>query len=168
MPKAFRSPETFYDGSKRQNATEYCDKLVSAPFLFLSEREGRNDLARKKSKGTQLEVFSGKKEGLNRVILRILEWKSPLIAYDVWRQIKATKGFKNVDSKTAYRRMEELEREGLIAEKGTRVGKRGGDKILYELALRGKAALRLDEKSLEEFLKTATDEQLSKFLDSFY
>ena len=64
--------------------------------------------------------------------------------------------------------MEELEREGLIAEKGTRVGKRGGDKILYELALRGKAALRLDEKSLEEFLKTATDEQLSKFLDSFY
>jgi DNA-binding PadR family transcriptional regulator len=124
-------------------------------------------VARKKSKGTQLEVFSGKKEGLNRVTLQILEWKSPLIAYDIWRQIKLTKGFKHIDSKTAYRRMEALEREGLIAEKGTRVGKRGGDKTLYELTLRGKAALKLDEKSVEDFLKTATDEQLAKFLDSY-
>ena len=92
-------------------------------------------------------MFSGKKKGLNRVICQILEWKSPLIAYDIWRQIKAIKGFKHIDSKTAYRRMEALEREGLIAEKGTRLGKRGGDKILYELTLRGKAALRLDEKT---------------------
>ena len=92
-------------------------------------------------------MFSDKKQGLNRVILQILRWKSPLIAYDVWRQIKAIKGVKRVDSKTAYRRMEALAQEGLIAEKGTRLGKRGGDKILYELTLRGKAALRLDEKT---------------------
>lgn len=124
-------------------------------------------MARKRRKGTKLEVFSGKKEGLNRVILQILEWKSPIIAYDVWRQIKATKGFKHVDSKTAYRRMDTLEQESLIAEKGTRLGKRGGDKRLYELTLRGKAALRLDEKSIEEFLKTATDDQLSKFIELF-
>jgi DNA-binding PadR family transcriptional regulator len=124
-------------------------------------------LARKNCKGTKLEVFSGKQESLNRVICQILEWKSPLIAYDVWRQLKAIKGFKYIDSKTAYRRMEALEQEGWIVQKGTRQGKRGGDKILYELTLKGKAALRLYEKSLEEFLRTATDEQLLKFIDSF-
>ena len=63
--------------------------------------------------------------------------------------------------------MEALEQQGLIGQKGTRLGKRGGDKILYELTLRGKAALRLDEKNIEEFLQTATDEQLLKFIDLF-
>ena len=124
-------------------------------------------MARKKCKGTELEVFSGKQESLNRVICQIFEWKSPLIAYDVWRQLKAIKGFKRINSKTAYRRMEALEQQGLIGQKGTRLGKRGGDKILYELTLRGKAALRLDEKNIEEFLQTATDEQLLKFIDLF-
>ena len=124
-------------------------------------------MARKQGKGTRLEVFSGKQAGLNRVICQIFEKKSPLIAYDVWRQIKAIKGHKRVDSKTAYRRMEALEQQGLISQMGTRLGKRGGDKTLYELTLRGKATLRLDEKSIEEFLRTATDEQLLKFIESF-
>ena len=122
-------------------------------------------MARKKCKGTKLEVFSGKQAGLNRVICQIFEKKSPLIAYDVWRQLKAIKGHKRVDSKTAYRRMEALEQQGLIDQKGTRVGKRGGDKTLYALTLRGKASLRADEKSMEVFLQTATEEELLKFLD---
>lgn len=125
--------------------------------------------ARKRSQGTRLEVFSGKKQHLNRIILQILRWKnSPLIAYDIWRQIKSTRGFKNVDSKTAYRRMDDLAQEGYIAEKGTRVGKRGGDKTLYKITRRGRAALRLDERSGDRFLRKATEEQLAGFLDSYY
>ena len=61
--------------------------------------------------------------------------------------------------------MEALEQQGLIDQKGTRVGKRGGDKTLYALTLRGKASLRADEKSMEVFLQTATEEELLKFLD---
>jgi DNA-binding PadR family transcriptional regulator len=114
-----------------------------------------------------LEVFSGKEADLNRVLLRTFEMKSPLIAYDAWRLIRAVKRFKRVDSKTAYRRMAALEQEGFIAEKGTRLGKRGGEKALFKLTLRGKAALKLDKKSLDNFLRTATDEQLAKFLDLF-
>ncbi len=124
-------------------------------------------MARKKGKGTELSVFRGKAARLNRVILQILEWKSPLIAYDVWRRIRANKGFRHVDSKTAYRRMEALEREGLIAEKGTRVGKRGGDRALYELTLRGEDALILDGTNMDKWLRKATDEQLRKFRDLF-
>jgi DNA-binding PadR family transcriptional regulator len=124
-------------------------------------------LARKKCKGTRLRVFSGKEARLNRVILKILEWKSPLITYDVWRQLKATKGFRGIDSKTVYRRIKALELEGWIVKKGTRPGKVQGEAVLYELTLKGKVALRLDEKSMEEFLKTAIDQQLVKFIDLF-
>jgi DNA-binding PadR family transcriptional regulator len=124
-------------------------------------------VAWKESKGTKLKVFSGKEARLNHVILKIMEKKSPLINYDVWLQIKSIKGFRHVDSKTAYRRMDALRQEGLLDEKGTRPGKRGGDKILYELTLRGKAVLMSPEMNLEKFIKTATNEQLTKFIDLF-
>jgi DNA-binding PadR family transcriptional regulator len=125
-------------------------------------------VARNTHKSTRLEVFSGKKAGLNRVILQVLERTSPLIGYDIWRKIKLIKGFMHVDSKTAYRRMEALDDGGYIASNGTRVGKKGGDKTLYELTLKGKAALRWDRKSMENFLRTATKEQLAKFIDAYY
>ena len=124
-------------------------------------------MARKKCKSTRLQVFSGKEARLNRVMLKILEWKSPLIAYDVWRQLKATKGFRGIDSKTVYRRMHALEQEGWIGQKGKRPAKVQGDSALYELTLKGKAALRIDEKNIEAFLKTATNEQLARFIDLF-
>lgn len=117
-------------------------------------------MARKKGKGTEFLVFSGREARLNRVISKILEKKSPLIAYDVWGQLKGIKGFRHIDARTVYRRMQALEKQGWIAQKGTRPAKPGWDSTLYELTLRGKAALELDEKSIEEFLKTATDEQL--------
>ena len=124
-------------------------------------------MARKKCESTRLQVFSHKEARLNRVVLRILEWKNPLIAYDVWRQLKATKGFRGIDSKTVYRRMHALEQEGWIGQKGKRPAKVQGDSAFYELTLKGKAALRIDEKSIEAFLKTATSEQLAKFIDLF-
>ncbi len=123
-------------------------------------------MAWKESKGTKLKVFSGKEARLNRVILKIMEKKSPLINYDVWCQITSIKGFRHVNSKTAYRRMDALREEGLLAEKGTRPGKRGGDKILYELTLKGRAVLKA-EINLEKFIRTATNEQLTKFIDLF-
>lgn len=124
-------------------------------------------MARRKNKGTPLKVFSGREATLNRVILKILEKKSPLIAYDVWLQLRAIKGFRNTDANTVYRRMEALEEQGWIAQKGTRPTLPGWRSELYELTLRGKAALKIDEKSIEEFLRTATEEQLLKFIKMF-
>ena len=122
-------------------------------------------MARKKCKGTRLEVFSGKEETLNRVILLILYSGQLLTKYDLFLKIKAMKGFRHRDSKTVYRRIGALAGEGWIAQKGRRPAKVHGDSILYELTLKGKAALKLDKKSIEEFLKTATNEQLTKFID---
>jgi DNA-binding PadR family transcriptional regulator len=75
------------------------------------------------------------------------------------------KGFRHIDSKTVYRRMDALEWDGWITQKGIRPAKVQGDSKLYELALKGKATLKLDQKSIEEFLKTATKEQLAKFIE---
>jgi hypothetical protein len=117
-------------------------------------------MARKKGKGTELSVFTGREALLNRVILKILEQKGALISYDVWLLVRAIKGFRHTERKTVYRRMQALERQSWITQKGTRPTQPGWDSELYELTLRGKAALKLDEKNIGTFLETAKDEQL--------
>jgi hypothetical protein len=77
------------------------------------------------------------------------------------------KGFRHRDSKTIYRRIDALATDGWIAQNGTRPAKVQGDSVLYMLTLQGKAALKLDEKSVDEFLKTATNDKLAKFIDIF-
>lgn len=124
-------------------------------------------MAGKKGKGTKLRVFSGKEARLNRLILLILSRKKLLAKYDIFLEIRKIKGFKHKDSKTIYRRIDALSEEGWIAQKGTRPARVQGESILYELALKGKAALKLDEKSIEEFLEKAAKEQLQKLIDLF-
>ena len=82
-------------------------------------------------------------------------------------KVRKIKGFRHKDSRTFYRRISMLEQEGWIGRKGKRPAKVKGDSVLYALTLKGTAALKLDEKSREPFLKTATNEQLIKFIDSF-
>ena len=77
------------------------------------------------------------------------------------------KGFRHCDSKTIYRRISALEQGGWITQNGSRLAKVQGNSALYELTFKGKAALKLDDKSIEEFLSTATDEQLARFIDLF-
>lgn len=124
-------------------------------------------MAQNRGKGTPLKVFSGKEETLNRLILLILFSGQLFTKYDLFLKIKSSKGFRHRDSKTVYRRIYALETDGWICQKGTRPAKVQGDSVLYELTMKGKAALKLDKKSMEEFLKTATDEQLSKFIELF-
>ncbi len=124
-------------------------------------------MARSGCKGTRLKVFSGKEARLNRVILLILRSKKLLAKYDIFLEVRNIKGFKHEDSKTVYRRIDALDNEGWIVKKGTRPAKVQGESTLYELTLKGEAAIKLDEKSIEEFLKSATDEQLEKFINLF-
>ncbi len=120
-----------------------------------------------KTRGTRLEVFTGKGASLNRIILLIFLSKKLLTKYDVFLEVRKIKGFKHKESKTVYRRIDALDKEGWIVKNGTRPAKVQGESILYQLTLRGKAALKLDEKSIEEFLKTATNDKLEKFIDLF-
>jgi hypothetical protein len=122
-------------------------------------------LARKKGKGTPLKVFSGKEAALNRVILLILFSSKSLAKYDMFLQIKRIKGWRHVDSRTVYNRVEALEGQGWLSQKGSRLTKPGWPTELYEITLRGKVALKLDEKNIEDFIKASSEEQLHRIID---
>lgn len=79
-------------------------------------------------------------------------------------QIHGMKGSRHVTSKTVYRRMDDLICQGYIAQNGTRPGKVQGESVLYEITQKGIAALKVDK--IEQFLLTATDDQLRKFNDT--
>jgi DNA-binding MarR family transcriptional regulator len=122
-------------------------------------------LTRKRTKGTPLKVFSGKEASLNRVILQILLQKGDMISYDTWLSITKIKGFRHVDIKTVYRRIDALEEQGWIAKKGSRKTRPGWTSNIHKITLKGQIALKLDQKDIEEFLNNATKQQLLKFLD---
>jgi DNA-binding PadR family transcriptional regulator len=124
-------------------------------------------LARKKSEGTPLKVFSGKQAKLNRVILQTFDRKGPLISYDVWRFVVMIKDFGQIERKTIYCRVEALSQEGYIIQRGTRPTQPGWPSELFELTLKGKAALKADKKSMDQFFATASEEELQKFIDIY-
>jgi len=125
-------------------------------------------VARKKRKGTPLKVFSGKEATLNRVILLILYSGQLLAKYDLFLIIKNTKGFRHKDVRTVYRRVDVLEKGGWVVKEGEKITKPGWPSELYRITLKGKAALKLDQKNIEEFLENATDKQLSELIDLLY
>jgi len=125
-------------------------------------------LAQKKSEGTPLKVFSGKEEALNRLTLMILRSsKQPLTKYDMALEVRRIIEFKHTDKNTVYRRMDALHHQDLISIVGERPTKPGWPSELYTINPRGIAALKLDKKNIEEFLLTASHEELRKFNDSY-
>ena len=124
-------------------------------------------MARKKCEETPLKVFSGKQAKLNRVILQIFDRTGPLISYDVWRFVVMIKDFGQTERKTVYYRVNALSQEGYIIQKGTRPTQPGWPSELFELTRKGKAALKAGKKSMDQFLETATEEELQKFLDIY-
>ena len=79
--------------------------------------------------------------------------------------VKGTKGFRNKAVKTIYRRVDFLERGGWIAKEGEKRTKPRWPSELYEITLKGKAALKLDQGNIEDFLENSTDKQLSELID---
>ncbi len=119
-------------------------------------------MAGEKRKGTPLKIFSGKQAKLNRVILPLLEMKA-LAKEDVFHILRKTKGYRHTTSKTVCRRMDALNEGSYIAPNGTRPGAVKGDCVLYQITEKGKSALKLDRKSGDKFLNTATSEELANF-----
>lgn len=124
-------------------------------------------MAKSTSSGIKLKVFSGKQQKLNRLILQIFDRKGPLIAYDVWRFVVMTKDYGQTERKTVYDRVDALSKEGYLIQRGTRPTQPGWPSELYELTRKGKAALKADKKSMDQFLATATEEELQKFIDIY-
>ncbi|MGD6806355.1 MAG: hypothetical protein ACQCN4_05290 [Candidatus Bathyarchaeia archaeon] len=122
-------------------------------------------MAQKKNRGIKLEVFSGKSEALNRLILLILRSSiQPLTKYDMALMVKRVIEFKHTDVNTVYRRMDALHEQDFVSIVGERPTKPGWPSELYIINPRGIAALKLD--IIEEFILTASYEKLRKFNDT--
>ena len=80
-------------------------------------------MTRKRIKGTELDVFSGREAKLNRVIFIVLDSKNLLTSYDMYLEIRRIKGFRHVKRQTVDRRMKALCEQGWIVKYGVRPAK---------------------------------------------
>ena len=108
-------------------------------------------MARKKSQGTELPVFKGRKADLTHAILQILS-KEALIKYDVHKTI-INQGFKDTRYGTIKKRIKILEETGYLKQAGIRKTQPGSEGILYEATFKALAALKLNITNLEDLFK---------------
>ena len=124
-------------------------------------------MARKKSKDTKLKVFSGREAKLNLLIFLILSPENKLLAsYDIYREVRATKGFRRKGKQNVDRRIKALLKQGWLETEGIRDTKPHFLSPLYKLSEKARAALEL-RRDLNLFLETAPKDQLKQVTDAF-
>jgi hypothetical protein len=125
-------------------------------------------VTRKRAKGTELKVFSGREAALNFVIFLLLYPEGKLLAsYDVFREVRAIKGFRRKGRQNIDRRLKALLKQHWLELEGTRTTRAHFSlSPLYKLSVRGRAALELRKKDLNVFLQTAPEDQLQKTIDA--
>jgi hypothetical protein len=124
-------------------------------------------LAWKKCRGTKLKVFSGREAALNMIIFLILCPEGKLLAsYDIFKEVRATKGFRHKGQQNVDRRVKALYKQHWLEIEGVRLSKPHFLSPLYKLSVRGRAALELNKKDLNSFLLTAPEDQLQKLMEA--
>lgn len=122
-------------------------------------------MVRKRGKGTELKVFSGREAKLNRVIFMILDSKKPLTSYDMYLEIRRIKGFRHTKWQSVDRRMKALCTQHWIVKDGARPAKAYFLSPLYTLSIRAQAALTLNKTDLNVFIQIAPENDLQIFVE---
>jgi hypothetical protein len=114
-------------------------------------------VAKRKDKTGRISVFKGREAKLNRAIFQILALKSPLITYDIHKEVKAQKGLKHTKYTNVLRRIRALEESGYLEKAGTRKIKTqpSSQAILYQLTPRAYLAILLNQINLDNFIEKA-------------
>jgi len=124
-------------------------------------------MTRKRGKGTELEVFSGREAKLNLVIFTILNTKNLLTSYEMYLEIRRIKGFRHVKRQSVDRRMKALCEQGWIIKYGMRPAKAHFLSLLYALSIKADAALTLSEANLNKFSQIAKEADIEIMVDVF-
>ena len=118
-------------------------------------------------RGIKLDVFSGRQARLNCIIFLILyPEKKRLASYDIFKEVRATKGFRHKGKQNVDRRVKALYKQHWLEIEGARLSKPHFLSPLYKLSVRGRAALELSKKDLDSFLLTAPEDQLQKLVEA--
>jgi hypothetical protein len=152
----------------------YFPPLLAAVGKINLPAHFKRDTANQKQKESSvLSVFKGREAKLNRAIMMILFQNSPLVVYDITKEVKKRKGFRFTKYSNVNRRVRALVQQGYLESKGSRNTQSGLQGTLYEPTIRAKVAFYLSVISLDRFVKEANDEALimelaalTLFLDS--
>jgi hypothetical protein len=109
-------------------------------------------MARKKPKGTELSVFKGREAKLNRAIFHRLGLEGPQNIYILHKNIRKTRGFRQLHYGNVNKRVRTLEQTGYLKVYEVQTSKSGFQKVIYELTTRAYLALKLNATSLEDLL----------------
>jgi hypothetical protein len=101
-------------------------------------------LARENSKGTELELFKGRKADLTRCMLHLLS-NETLLKYDLHKAVKK-QGFKKTRYGTITKKIKVLEQGGYVQESGVRKTQPGQDRMLSTTDLED-SFKKMDEES---------------------
>ena len=119
-------------------------------------------MARKKSKGTELAVFKGRKPDLTRAILLALS-KEALVKYDVHKAMVKL-GFKDTNYGTIKKRILILEKTGYVRQVGIRKTQPGSEGILYEATFKAMAALEQNSTDEDELFELMNEMDAMEYL----
>jgi DNA-binding Lrp family transcriptional regulator len=109
-------------------------------------------MARKKSKGTELSVFKGRKAKLNRAIMQILTQNSPQTIYDIRKQILQTRNLKTTRYANVNTRVKALEKDGYLRKIGLKNTRAGFKAALYEVTSRALFVLLISPIDLDDLI----------------
>lgn len=119
---------------------------------------------RKQATG-KISVFKGKQAALNLAIFGALS-KTPLVIYDITKQVKEKRAFYRLKPSMVGRRVKDLVNQGYLEIAGSRDTKPGIQATLYQLTTKAKVALYYNSVSRDTFLEEADEQTLTAELSA--
>ena len=113
----------------------------------------------------KISVFKGKQSALKLAIFDAFS-KSPLVIYDITKQVKEKRAFYRLKPSMVGRRVRDLVNQDYLEIAGSRDTKPGPQAILYQLTTKAKVALYYNLVSRDKFLEEADERALTAELST--
>jgi hypothetical protein len=108
----------------------------------------------------KLSIFQGKQSSLNLAVLQTLNKISPLIVYDIMKNVNAPRDQKKVKYTNVLRRVKDLFKQGFLEEAGWRETQPGFRSTLYQLTTKARVAYMLCKVDPEKLVNEAPEDVL--------
>jgi hypothetical protein len=134
-------------------------------LLLLSRVEGKQKtLARKKGKGTELDVFSDRAGRANAAIFEVLARESPQTIKQLLKKITKYEGLEETYYASLTKRLRNLTETGLIEEIKPNLK---GTSASYRLCVKAILAMVLEENRMQDIFNQATQKEAAHILLAF-
>ena len=121
-------------------------------------------MARKKCKGTELQVFKGREAKLNHAIFETLATYGPQTISDLQKKVSKNKNLQGTYYASVNKRIRHLETDGYVRKAEGESTEAESRATTYELPPKAYLATVLNSFSLQDVLNQATDNSASILL----